>query len=86
MHFIENTVFVVEVPVSEHSQPEVKAAKVKEMHNLEDYETFKLMEDVFHICIGSYLVITGKEKHDGQKTEFKVRFVARGFQEIEKPQ
>ena len=44
------------------------------------------MEDVGQEPIGSYSVITRKEKYDGQKTEFKVRLVARGFQEIEKPQ
>ena len=36
--------------------------------------------------IGSHWVITKKEKHDGQKTVYKARLVARGFQERMKPQ
>ena len=36
--------------------------------------------------IGSYWVITQKEKHDGQQTEYKARLVAWGFQETVKPQ
>ena len=44
--FLDNAVFVVEVLISEHNRPEVKKAKVKEMQNLEDYETFELVEDV----------------------------------------
>ena len=34
--FLENTVFVVEVPVSEHNQPEVKEAKARR------YQTLKI--------------------------------------------
>ena len=51
--FLENGVFVVEVPVSEHNKPEVKEAKMKEIQNLEYYETFELVEDVGQECIGS---------------------------------
>ena len=36
--------------------------------------------------IGSSWVITRKEKHDGQKTAFKARLMAQGFQERLKPQ
>ena len=36
--------------------------------------------------IGSRWVITKKEKADGQKTDYKGRLVARGFQEKEAPQ
>ena len=57
-----------------------------EIKNLEDYETFELVEDVGQNTIGSYWVVTKKEKHDGQKTQYKVGLVARGFQEIKKPQ
>ena len=57
------------------------------MKNLEYYVTFEcLMEDIGQECIGSCWVITQKEKHDGQKTQVKARLVARGFQEVEKPQ
>ena len=50
------------------------------------YETFELVEDICQETIGSYWVITKKEKHDGQKIEYKAWLVARGFQEIDKPQ
>ena len=36
--------------------------------------------------IGSQWVITQKEKHDCQKTEYKASLVARDFQETVKPQ
>ena len=84
--FLEIAVFVVEVLVLEHDGPEVKGTKAKEIHNLEYYKTFEAVKDVGQEHIGNHWVITHKEKHDGQKTDFKVRFVARGFQETEKPQ
>ena len=62
--------FAVEVPVSEHNKPEVEEAKLKEIQNLEDYETFELVEYGGQECIGSIWVITQKDKHDGQKTHF----------------
>merc|ERR1712050_816812 len=83
---MENAMFVVEVPVSEHNRPEVKEANVKEKQILEYYDTFQLVEDVDQEHIGICWVVTLKENHDGKKTEFKVRLVARGLQGIEKPQ
>ena len=56
------------------------------MRNLEDYEAFELVEDNGQETLGSNWVITKKEKHDGQKTEYKAWLVARGFQDAEKPQ
>ena len=58
MCFFDNTVFVVEVPVLEHNRPEVKDAKVKEIHNHEDYDTLELVEDVGQEYIGSHWGIT----------------------------
>ena len=43
------------------------------------------MEDSGQDRITSRWVITMKEAHDGQKTKFKARLVARGFQEEEPP-
>ena len=83
---VENVFFTVEVPVSEHKKLEVKEVKMTKIKSLEDYETFELGEDIALETIGSYWVVTKKEKHDGQKTQYKARLVARGFQEIEKPQ
>ena len=39
--FSELSSYVVELPVSEHWRPEVKAAKRNEIQNLKDYETFE---------------------------------------------
>ena len=47
---------------------------------------FEEVEDIGQERIGSRWVITKKEKADGQKTVFKGRLVARGFQERESPQ
>ena len=72
--------------VSQHNKPEVKEAKVVEMRNLRDYETFEEVEDCGQERISSRWVITVKEAHDGQKTKYKARLVARGFQEEVPPQ
>ena len=50
---------------------EIKKVKINEIRNLEDYETFELVEDIGQEMIGSCWVITKKDKHDGQKTEYK---------------
>ena len=76
----------MEVPVSHHDRPEVRDAKINEIKNFEDNETFEMVEDVGQETIGCHWVITKKEKHDGQKKEFKAQLVARGFQEADKPQ
>ena len=59
---------------------------MKEVKNLDDYEEFQEIVDDGQETIGSHWVIMQKEKHDRQKTEYKVRLVARGFQETVKPQ
>ena len=69
--FLDNAIFTVEVPVSEHKRLEIKEVKMKEIKNLEDYDTFELVVDVGQETIGSCWVIKRKEKHDGQKTEYK---------------
>ena len=81
----EITSFVVELPVHQHSKPEVIAAKETELKNLEDYETFEEVSDIGQDRITSRWVITMKESHDGQKSKYKARLVARGFQEEEPP-
>ena len=50
------------------------------------YEVFEEVEDVGQETIGSRWIVTQKERHDGQKQQFKARLVARGFQEREQPQ
>ena len=66
--------------------PEVKAAKMNEIRNLRDYDTFKEVQDEGQERLGSQWVVTEKEKQDGQKQACKARLVARGFQESLKPQ
>ena len=51
------------------------------INNLEDYDTFEMVEDVGQETIGSNWVILKKEKHDD-----KAHLVERGFQEADKPQ
>ena len=84
--FLENSIYVVEVPVKDHGKPEVKEAKEKEIQNLETYETFEEVDDIGQETIGSRWIVTEKEKHDGQKQKYKARLVARVFQEREQPQ
>ena len=79
-------VYAVEVPTKEHKRMEVVEAKEKELQNLFNYDVFEEVEDKGQERIGSRWVITQKEKADGQKTVFKGRLVARGFQEKESPQ
>ena len=43
----------VELPVSKHGTPEVKAAKMNEIRNLKDYDTFKEVPDEGQETIGS---------------------------------
>ena len=54
----EITTYVVELPLSQHNKPEVKEAKVVEMRNLRDYETFKEVEDWGQERISSIWVFT----------------------------
>ena len=77
--------YVIELPVSEHWKPEVKAAKRNVIKNLTDYDTFEEVQDEGQDMIGSRWVITQKEKHDGQKQACKVWLVAKRFQESLKP-
>ena len=53
---------------------------------MEFFGTFEEVDDVGQKTVGSRWVITKKEKHDGQKTDYKARIVAKGFTEEIKPQ
>ena len=77
--FSELCNFTVELPVSKHNTPEVKAAKMNEIRNLKGYDTFEEVPNEGQETIGSHWVITEKEKHDGQKQQCKARLV-KGFQ------
>ena len=39
--FLDISMYTVELPVSEHRQPEVKEAKMAEVNNLLDYDVFE---------------------------------------------
>ena len=67
----EATVYVVEVSRKDHNLPEVIEAKKKEIKNLEDYDTFEEVADEGQEKITSCSIITKKEKHDGQKMDYK---------------
>ena len=84
--FQDFLIFTVELPVFKHKHPDGLEAKLKEVMNPENYEIFKDIVDDGQETISSRWVITQKEKHDGQKTEYKVRLVARGFQKTIKLQ
>merc|ERR1712030_141285 len=84
--FDDVTVYAVEVPASEHKAPEVVEAKERELENLNKYDVFEEVEDSGQERISSRWVITKKETADGQKTDYKGRLVARGFQEKSAPQ
>jgi hypothetical protein len=58
---------------------EVIEAKEREMESLRDFDTFEEVDEVGQSKVGSRWVITKKEKHDGQKTEYKGRLVAKDF-------
>ena len=60
--FLENSVFVVEVPVKEHEKIEVK--EEKEIQNLEAYETFEEVDDEGQEIMRSKWIVTKKEKND----------------------
>ena len=82
----EIATYVVELPVHQHNKPEVQEAKKVELKNLKDYDTFEEVVDCGQERITSRWVVTVKEAHDGQKTKYKARLVARGFQEETPPQ
>ena len=79
-------VYTVEVPVREHKKVEVIEAKEKELDNLVKYRVFEEVVDAGQETISLRWVITKKEKADGQKTDYKGRLVAHGFQEKSAPQ
>ena len=43
--FSELCNYIVELPVSKHDTPEVRAAKMNEIRNLKDYDTFEEVPD-----------------------------------------
>ena len=84
--FSDLTIYTVELPVSEHNKPEVKLAMKGKIKNLIDYDVFEEVSDVNQECIRSHMMITAKEKQDGQKQQVKVRLVDQGFKEELKSQ
>ena len=86
VYFLDLSIYTVELPIKEHGRPEVKAAKISEVKNLQDYDVFEEVKDNGQETISSHWVITAKENYDGQKQQTKARLVARGFQEEMKPQ
>jgi hypothetical protein len=69
--FNTHSIFVVEIPVKEHKHPDIIEVKEMEIRNLQDFNTFEEVKDTGQTKVGSRWVVTGKEKHDGQKTKYK---------------
>ena len=51
--FSEMCNYTIELPASKHNTPEVKAAKMNEIRNLKDYDTFEEVKDEGQETIGS---------------------------------
>ena len=51
--FSEMCNYTIELPTSKHGMPEVKAAKMNEIRNLKDYDTFEEVQDEGQERIGS---------------------------------
>ena len=75
--FSELCNYTVELPVSKHNTPEVRAAKMNEIRNLKDYDTFEEVPDEGQETIGNRWVITQKEKRNDQEKHCKARLVAK---------
>ena len=60
--FSELCNYTVELPVSKHNTPEVRAAKMNEIRNLKDYDTFEEVPDEGQETIGSCWVIKQKRE------------------------
>merc|ERR1712089_60158 len=86
VYLMDYEIFSLEVPVKDHGKPEIVEAKNNEIENLKHYKTFEEVIDEGQKTIGSRWVITEKQKHDGQKQDYKARLVAQGFKEIDQPQ
>ena len=43
--FLEMCNYTIELPASKHNTPEVKAAKMNEIRNLKDYDTFEEVKE-----------------------------------------
>jgi hypothetical protein len=84
--FNPESIFVVEIPVKDHKNADIIKVKKTEIENLENFDTFEEVKDTGQIKIGRRWVVTGKEKHNRQKTQFKARLVAKCYQEVIKPQ
>ena len=59
--FSELCNFTVELPVSKHGMPEVKVAKMNEIRNFKDYQTFEEVPNKGQDTVGSQWVIPEKE-------------------------
>ena len=70
--------YSIELSTKEHNREDVKAAKQKEIENLDNYNVYEKVQDVGQKLIGARWVITEKEGHDGKKTRVKATLVARG--------
>ena len=82
-----NDVLVVELSIKEQEREDVKEAIQKELENMKSYEVFgEKMPIGDKEVVGTRMVVTESEKHDGQKKKIKARLVCQGFKELDKAQ
>ena len=82
-----NDVLVVELSIKEQEREDVKEAIQKELDNMKSYEVFgEKMPIGDKEVVGTRMVVTESEKHDGQKKKIKARLVCQGFKESDKAQ
>ena len=71
--------YSVELSTKEHGREDVKAAKQKEIENLNNYKVYEKVQDVGQKLVGATWVITEKEGHDGQKRRAKQGWLLEAF-------
>ena len=80
LHFIEDSIWVVMVPKSRFSEPEIVEAMKLELDTLKSFNTYEEVKDNGQECISMRWIITEKPAKAGRKM-YKARLVCRGFEE-----
>ena len=82
-----NDVYLVELSVKDQEREDVQEAIQKELENMNRYGVFGEKMSIFNKeVVGTRMIVTEGEKHDGQKAKIKAMLVCQGFKEIDKAQ
>ena len=82
-----NEIFSIELSVKEQDRDDVKEAITEELNKMKEFGVIgKPIKWEGQEIVGTRMVVTESEKHDGQKKKVKARLVAQGFKEQEKSQ